>query len=154
MLPAFRPGEVLVASPYQAVFPGIPASELPPAVITSPEIGPEPQSEGCWWETGLRCRRSVAHWIGIYVESIYGGAQVHYDWQGDALHIYDNPWGFAGEPEPRVILPDAHGRYEIHDVWFPIARRSPPTWDVATRPRSRSWQAMLRRAPRRRCCAI
>jgi len=96
----------------------------------------------------------VAHWIGIYVESIYGGAQVHYDWQGDALHIYDNPWGFAGEPEPRVILPDAHGRYEIHDVWFPIARRSPPTWDVATRPRSRSWQAMLRRAPRRRCCAI
>ncbi|MEU0511595.1 hypothetical protein [Amycolatopsis sp. NPDC006125] len=45
--------------------------------------------------------------------------QVHYEWQGEALHIYDHPWGFA--PEPRVILPDDHGRYEIHDVWFPIA---------------------------------
>ncbi|WP_431909898.1 hypothetical protein [Amycolatopsis thermoflava] len=105
----FPPGEVLVASPHEPAFPGIPASQ-PTAV-----------SEDRRREIGLRCRRSVTQWIGIYQEAVYGGAQIRYDWQGDVVHIHDDPWGFSQEPQPRVIRPDDDGRYEIRDVWFALA---------------------------------
>ncbi|GAB3366964.1 MULTISPECIES: hypothetical protein [Amycolatopsis] len=120
--PPFVRGEVLVALPYKPAFPGIIADgETPSLEIESLEKFPDLEGQGSLGDIGLRCRRSVAQWIGVYLESFYGNAQVRFEWHGDTLEIYDDPWGLSLDSEPRTIHPDSEGRYEIRDVWLPIA---------------------------------
>lgn len=120
--PALVRGEVLVALPYKPAFPGIIADgETPSVEIESLEKFPELEGQGYLGDIGLRCRPSVAQWIGVYLESFYGNAQVRFEWHGDTLEIYDDPWGLSLDSEPRTIHPDTEGRYEIRDVWLPIA---------------------------------
>ncbi|TKG60956.1 hypothetical protein [Prauserella endophytica] len=122
-LPSPATGEILVAMPYKPAFPGIiPDDEAPPGIIEIPDKFPDLHGKNYDGDVGLLCRRSVAQWIGVYLESFYGDAQIRFEWRADdTLEIYDDPWGLSPEGEPRVIHPDADGRYEIRDVWYPIA---------------------------------
>lgn len=122
-LPSPAADEILVAMPYKPAFPGlIPEDEIPPGIIETPDRFPDLRGKKYDGDVGLRCRRSVAQWIGVYLESFYGDAQIRFAWRADdALEIYDDPWGLSPEGEPRVIHPGTDGRYEIRDVWYPIA---------------------------------
>ncbi|MFC3450800.1 hypothetical protein [Amycolatopsis speibonae] len=96
MLPVLPEGEVWVAMPYKPAFPGIiPADETPPGVIEDQTCFP-------------------------VLEAFYGTAQYRFTWHGDTLEIHDDPWGDV-ESQPRVIQPGDDGRYEIRDLWYPVA---------------------------------
>lgn len=119
--PVLPDGEVWVAMPYKPAFPGIiPADETPPGVIEDQTRFPALHNPGNDVELGLRCRPAVARWIGIHLESFYGTAQYRFTWHGDTLEIYDDPWGDR-EYQPSMIRPGDDGRYEIRDLWYPVA---------------------------------
>lgn len=70
-------------------------------------------------EVDVLVRRAVARWIGVWLEARYGSAQFRFDWRDDfALLIHDDPFGLAPDPQPRLILPDADGRYRITQPWL------------------------------------
>ncbi|MFI7122681.1 hypothetical protein [Amycolatopsis sp. NPDC049868] len=108
--------------PYKPAFPGIiPADETPPGLIEDQTRFPVLHNPDNDVEVGLRCRPAVARWIGIHLEAFYGTAQYRFTWHGDMLEVHDDPWGDSEEPQPRVIQPGDDGRYEIRDLWYPVA---------------------------------
>ncbi|WP_410648011.1 hypothetical protein [Amycolatopsis sp. cmx-4-54] len=75
VLPVMPEGEVWVAMPYKPAFPGIiPADETPPGVIEDQTRFPVLHNPDNDVEVGLRCRPTVARWIGIHLEAFYGTA--------------------------------------------------------------------------------
>ncbi|AIG80484.1 Hypothetical protein AJAP_38490 [Amycolatopsis japonica] len=122
-LPVLPEGEVWVAMPYKPAFPGIiPGDETPPGVIEDQTRFPALHNLNNDVEVGLRCRPAVARWIGIHLEPFYSNAEYRFTWRGDILEIHDGgPWGEADGSPPRVIRPGDDGRYEIRDLWYPVA---------------------------------
>ncbi len=116
-------GEVWVAMPYKPAFPGIiPGDETPPGVIEDQTRFPVLHNPDSDVEVGLRCRPAVARWIGIHLESFYSNAEYRFTWRGNILEIHDGgPWGECADSPPRVIRPGDDGRYEIRDLWYPVA---------------------------------
>ncbi|OLF08571.1 hypothetical protein BU204_34325 [Actinophytocola xanthii] len=109
---------MLVAFPFKPAFPGVLArGATPSATITSPTDSPNVPG-GLYADIGLRCRRSVAQWIGVYLQSFYGSAQIRYEWRGDILAIHDDPWDEHPGEQPHLVYPDADGRYEIIEPWL------------------------------------
>lgn len=54
--------------------------------------------------------------------SFYSNAEYRFTWHGDALEIHNGgPRGDADDSPPRVIRPGDDGRYEIRDLWYPVA---------------------------------
>ncbi len=120
--PGLPDKEVWVAMPYKPAFPGIiPADETPPGVIGDRARFPTLHNLTCDAEIGLRCRPAVARWIGIYLESFYGPAQYRFTWSGDVLEIHDALGGGDDESPSRVVRPGDDRRYEIRDLWYPLA---------------------------------
>lgn len=115
VLPVLPEGEALVAMPYEPAFPGIVrADEIPPGVIENQTLALIPYRPG-------NDVRSAARWIGIPLEAFYGTAQYRFTWCGDTLEIHYAPWGDV-ECQPRMIRPGDDGRYEIRDLWCPVAQ--------------------------------
>ncbi len=113
-------GEVLVALPYKPAFPGLLAPGVTPsATAASPTDSPDAPG-GLYAEIALHCRRSVAQWIGVYLTSFYGNAQVRYEWRGEVLAIFDDPWAYP-EEHPHLVFPDNNGRYAIIQPWLGIS---------------------------------
>lgn len=116
-----RDGELLVAFPFTPAFPGVLApGATPSATITSRTDSPNVPG-GRYADVGLRCRRSVAQWIGVYLTSFYGSAQIRYQWRGDLLAIHDDPWDECPDEQPHLVYPDADGRYEIIGPWLYVS---------------------------------
>ncbi|MEU3622561.1 hypothetical protein BS329_03590 [Amycolatopsis coloradensis] len=122
-LPVLPEGEAWVAMPYKPAFPGIiPGDETPPGVIQDQTRFPTLPNPNNDVEIGLRCRPAVARWIGIHLGSFYSNSEYRFTWRGDALEIHDGgPWGDVDGSPPRVIRPGDDGRYEIRDLWYPVA---------------------------------
>ncbi|MBN6034132.1 hypothetical protein [Amycolatopsis sp. 195334CR] len=121
-LPVLPEGEVWVAMPYKPAFPGIvPVDETPLGVITDQAHFPVLRDPSSEVEIGLRCRPAVARWIGIHLEAFYGTDQYRVTWRGKSLEIYEDPEGESRDAQPRVVRSGDDGRYEIRDLWYPVA---------------------------------
>ncbi|QFU86752.1 hypothetical protein YIM_07705 [Amycolatopsis sp. YIM 10] len=111
-----------VAMPYEPAFPGIiPVDETPPGVITDQAHFPSLRDPSSDVEIGLRCRPAVARWIGIHLEAFYGIARYRFTWRGNSLEIYEDLEGESRDAQPRVVRSGDDGRYEIRDLWYPVA---------------------------------
>jgi hypothetical protein len=76
---------------------------------------------------------STARWIGILREARYGSAQVKFFWHADpggfpVLAIEDDPWDENPQDQPRLVYPDAQGRYALPDYWTALTDEQAADW--------------------------
>jgi N12 class adenine-specific DNA methylase len=105
-------GEVLVKFAYGPAFPGVLTEPGPLSTVD------DHMPTGRFPTVGVRFRRSVAEWIGLYSEAQYGGNQIRYEWRDDVLAIYDDPWDENPDDQPRLVHPDSEGRYLLPEPWL------------------------------------
>lgn len=75
----------------------------------------------------------TARWIGVLLEAHYGSAQVKFNWHADThglpvLAIEDDPWEVDPQEQPRLVYPDARGRYALADCWAALTDEQAADW--------------------------
>ena len=121
--------EVLAHLGFGPAFPGI-------------LMDPGPDAAAWAHKHGLRVEQQfvvsldIARWIGVLLEAHYGSAQVTFTWHADpnglpTLAIEDDPWGEDPQEQPRLVYPDAQGRYALTDCWTALTDEQATEWQAA-----------------------
>ncbi|ONI88092.1 hypothetical protein ALI22I_20350 [Saccharothrix sp. ALI-22-I] len=109
------PGEVLVVvRGSNPPLPGIPQTgpvPLPDHTVTDAD-------RRVAGGVGVWLRRPILEWMGLIEEADHPG-QVHYEWRGDVLAVWDDP--HAADGQPRFVRPAADGRYLVQDHWMVLS---------------------------------